>query len=179
ITTAVGFATFAAFIGAIASCVVLVLYWIKRKKYINGNIANQTKHYDLSRKDLIVELFSYAGPFVLVGIAIPLYQNIDSFTFNRAMVAIGQGHISDIALSTINLYGHKLVIIPVTVATGLSLAIIPVLTQSFTDNNRQLLFTQINQAFQITLLLVVPAIVGLTTLAYEAYGALYGMEDIK
>src|SRR5699024_8329105 len=106
-------------------------------------------------------------------------QNIDSFTFNRAMVAIGQGHISDIALSTINLYGHKLVIIPVTVATGLSLAIIPVLTQSFTENNRQLLFTQINQAFQITLLLVVPAIVGLTTLAYEAYGALYGMEDIK
>src|SRR5699024_2264931 len=50
ITTAVGFATFAAFIGAIASCIVLVLYWIKRKKYINGNIANQTKHYDLSRK---------------------------------------------------------------------------------------------------------------------------------
>lgn len=179
ITTAVGFATFAAFIGALASCVVLIFYWFKKRKEINEKISTQTRHYNLTTKQLIFELFSYAGPFVLVGIAIPLYQNVDSFTFNRAMVAIGQGDMSAIALSTINLYGHKLVIIPVTIATGLSLAILPVLTQSFTENNRKLLFTQINQALQITLLLVVPAVVGLTTLAYEAYGSLYGMEDLS
>lgn len=179
ITTAVGFATFAAFIGALASCVVLILYWLRRKRSINQKIATQTRHYNLTNKQLIFELFSYAGPFVLVGIAIPLYQNVDSFTFNRAMVAIGQGDMTAVALSTINLYGHKLVIIPVTVATGLSLAILPVLTQSFTENNRQLLFKQINQALQITLLLVVPAVVGLTTLANEAYGSLYGMDNLQ
>lgn len=179
ITTAVGFATFAAFVGALASCVVLVFYWLKKKKVINEKISTQTTHYELSTRQLIFELFSYAGPFVLVGIAIPLYQNVDSFTFNRAMVAIGQGELSAVALSTINLYGHKLVIIPVTIATGLSLAIIPVITQSFTRGDRQALFTQINQALQITLLLVVPAVVGLTTLAYEAYGSLYGMDDLS
>lgn len=179
ITTAVGFATFAAFIGALASCVILILYWFKRKRSINEKIATQTRHYNLTTKQLIFELFSYAGPFVLVGIAIPLYQNVDSFTFNRAMVAIGQGDLSAVALSTINLYGHKLVIIPVTIATGLSLAILPVLTQSFTENNRKLLFTQINQSLQITLLLVVPAVVGLATLSYEAYGSLYGMDDLN
>src|SRR5699024_205025 len=63
-------------------------------------------------------------------------------------------------------------------ATGLSLAILPVLTQSFTKNDRKLLFTQINQSLQITLLLVIPAVVGLTTLAYEAYGSLYGMQNL-
>ena len=34
-----------------------------------------------------------------------------------------------------NFYGHKLVIIPVTLATGLSLAILPEMTKSFTQKN--------------------------------------------
>src|SRR5690625_1167590 len=84
---------------------------------------NHQQHtYELSNKKLIFELFSSAGPFVIVGIAIPLYQLVDQFTFNRAMVAIGEGKIAELALAAINLYGHKLVIIPVTIATGLSIA---------------------------------------------------------
>src|SRR5699024_4628874 len=41
IATAVGFATFAAFVGALGSCVVLALYWQKRKSHINSLIAHQ------------------------------------------------------------------------------------------------------------------------------------------
>src|SRR5699024_11531816 len=78
-----------------------------------------------------------------------------------------------------NFNAHKLIIIPVTLATGLSLTIVPALTSSFTKNDRETLFKQINQALQIVLLLVIPAVVGLSSLAYEAYGSLYGMEDIQ
>lgn len=177
IATAVGYATFAAFIGAIASLLILIIYWQKRKHHIHKQVAQQKTTYDISTKEMIVELFRYAGPFVLVGIAIPLYQNIDSFTFNKAMTSIGQKELSDTAFAAINLYGHKLIIIPVTIATGLSLAIIPELTKAFTQNNRQLLFKQINQSLQIVLLLVIPAVVGLGSLAYVAYGSLYGLNE--
>src|SRR5690625_5715650 len=85
-------------------------------------------------KDLIIELFSYAGPFILVSIAISLYQNVDTFTFNKAMASIGQGDISEAAFAAINLYGHKLVIITVYLARGFSMTYIPVLTQSFSSN---------------------------------------------
>lgn len=176
-STAVGYATFAAFIGALASFVVLITYWQKRKHHIHKQIEQQKKSYDISTKEMIIELFRYAGPFVLVGIAIPLYQNVDSFTFNKAMVSIGQGDLSDTAFSAINLYGHKLIIIPVTIATGLSLAIIPELTKAFTQNNRKVLFKQINQSLQIVLVLVIPAVVGLASLSYVAYGSLYGMNE--
>jgi O-antigen/teichoic acid export membrane protein len=179
IPTAVGFATFAAFIGALASCVVLAVYWKKRKLFIRRQIEQQQQStHNLSKKDLILELFRYAGPFVLVGIAIPLYQGVDQFTFNRAMDAIGQGGIAEFSLASILMYGHKLVIIPVTIATGLSLAIIPQLTESFMTNDRKLLFKQINQALQIVLTLVIPAVVGLMILSTEAYGSLFGMEKI-
>ncbi len=133
----------------------------------------------LHLRELIYELFSYAGPFILVGMAIPLYQNVDQFTFNKAMASIGQGNISEAAFAAINLYGHKLVIIPVTLSTGISMTIIPVLTQSFTNQDFPNLKKQINQTLQIVFVLVVPAVVGLSVLSYEAYGSLYGLADIE
>lgn len=175
--TAVGFATFAAFIGAFASAIVLFLYWRKRKKNIQKQIQQQSFTYDISIKELFPELFRYAGPFILVGIAIPLYHLVDQFTMERALTAIGQKELFDTAYAAINFNGHKLVIIPVTIATGMSLAIIPALTKTFTQENYPLLYQQINQALQIVLVLVVPAVVGLSTLSDEAYGALFGGMD--
>ncbi len=179
IATAVGFATFASFIGALASIVVLLRYWIKRKDFIMTNVNDQVVKEDIPIRELIYELFSYAGPFILVGMAIPLYQNVDQFTFNKAMASIGQGNISEAAFAAINLYGHKLVIIPVTLSTGISMTIIPVLTQSFTNQDFPNLKKQINQTLQIVFVLVVPAVVGLSVLSYEAYGSLYGLADIE
>ncbi|MEN2769196.1 putative polysaccharide biosynthesis protein [Ornithinibacillus xuwenensis] len=176
-SVAVGYATFAAFIGAIASYVVLLRFWKKRKPYLDRNIAQQKTAFDIPRKELMAELFRYAGPFVIVAIAIPMFQLVDNFTFNRAMVAIGQGDLSETLLAVINVYGHKLVIIPVTLASGLSLAIMPVITSSFTKGQNQQLFQQINQAMQIIMVLVIPASIGLSMLSNEAYGTLYGGID--
>src|SRR5699024_9129056 len=73
IATAVGFATFAAFVGAIASLAVLMTYWIKRKDYTMTKVDAQIVKEEIPIKDLILELFSYAGPFILVSVAIPLF----------------------------------------------------------------------------------------------------------
>ena len=180
IPLAVSFATFAAFIGALASCFVLFIAWRKRDELISfEQIKAPRKLPYLSTKELFKELLSYAGPFVLVGITIPLYQLVDSFTFNRAMILSGNGEIAELSLSAITFYGHKLIIIPVTLATGLSLTIVPALTESFTKQNRQKLIQEIHQSLQIVLFFVIPAVVGLMTLSYEAYGALYGMENLS
>ncbi|GAB3792183.1 putative polysaccharide biosynthesis protein [Virgibacillus kimchii] len=179
VTAAVGFSTFAAFLGALASCAVLYIYWRKRKAHINRQRQQQVQTHDIPTRDLFKELFRYAGPFVLVGLAIPLYQLTDQFTFERAMVAIGQEEIWAEAFATINFYGHKLVIIPITLATGLSIAAMPALTKSFFENDKELVTKQINQAFQVILVLIIPAVVGLSLLSHEAYGALYGMQNIE
>lgn len=179
IVTAVGFATFAAFIGGLASCVVLWFYWKNRKGSIIKRVDQQSFTHDISRSEMLMEIFSYAGPFIIVGLATSLYQLVDQFTFERAMVAIGEGSTWTIPYAAISFYGHKLVIIPVTVATGLSLAILPALTKSFTRNNRSLVINQINQALQIVLILVIPAVGGLVMLSDVAYGSLYGLNNIN
>lgn len=180
IPLAVSFATFAAFIGALAASFVLFIAWRKRNKIIKvEKVKRKINIPYLTTKQLFFELFSYAGPFVLVGTTIPLYQLVDSFTFNRAMILSGHGEIAELSLSAITFYGHKLIIIPVTLATGLSLTIVPALTESFTKQNRTKLINEVNQSLQIVLFFVIPAVVGLMALSYEAYGALYGMENIS
>src|SRR5699024_3767837 len=69
VVAAVGFATFSALIGAIASSVVLFIYWQKRKDNIRKKITEQRVSQHVSLKHLFQELFRYAGPFVLVGLA--------------------------------------------------------------------------------------------------------------
>lgn len=178
IVTAVGFSTFAAFIGALASCFVLWIYFQKRKTYIRRQLESQTYSHDISVKDLFFELFRYAGPFVVVGLAIPIYQLVDQFTFERAMVASGRGDEWVVAYAAVNVYGHKIVVIPMTIATGLSLSMIPAVTDAFTKKNMEQVTNQINQALQIVLVLVIPAAVGIAMLSSEAYGSLYGMKNI-
>ncbi|RLL47713.1 polysaccharide biosynthesis protein [Oceanobacillus piezotolerans] len=176
--TAVGFATFGAFVGALGSWVVLLLYWTKRKPYLDAQLQKQRTSNHIPTKRLFKELLGYSGPFIIVGLATSLYQLVDQFTFARAMNAGGHSGW-EVALGAINTYAHKLVIIPGTIATGLSLAILPALTKTFSQKNTPLLHQQINQSLQIVLVLVIPASIGLTMLSHEAYGALYGMENIE
>ncbi|TFB25099.1 polysaccharide biosynthesis protein [Filobacillus milosensis] len=173
---AVGLAAFAAFIGAIASSMVLVAIYRKRKPMLEAQNNSGKTTEPLPKRDMYQELLSYAGPFVLVGIATPMYQIIDQFTFNRAMSSIGLADVSELYISIITLYGHKLVIIPVTLAIGLAMAVLPAITKSFTENKKEEYTAYINQGFLIIILLVLPAAVGLSLLSTEAYGALYTMD---
>ncbi|WP_035722933.1 putative polysaccharide biosynthesis protein [Gracilibacillus boraciitolerans] len=178
ISTAIGFAAFSAFVGGIASWVVLAFYWKKRKKYIDAAIASQKYKKKIPISILVKELLRYAGPFVLIGIAIPLYQMIDQFTFIHAMSEIGKRDVADIVYSVFTVQGHKLVIIPVTIATGLSLALIPEITAAYNAKDMQKLKKQINQALQIIMFFVLPAIFGLIILADSIYGSLFNLDNL-
>ncbi|SNZ18146.1 polysaccharide transporter, PST family [Terribacillus aidingensis] len=177
---AVGYATFAAFIGALASCVVLYVYWRARKPHLKLRMKQQkVQPAQVTDKTIIKELLSYAGPFVVTGIATTLYQFIDQFTMVRALTAIGQdGKVAKALYGIINLYGHKIITIPMTLSIGLSLAAVPALTRAFFSNDRKLYLKQINQSLQIVLFLIFPASVGIALLGNEAYTAFYGTTDV-
>src|SRR5699024_3806298 len=157
-----------AFVGAVASGVVLYYFWRKLRLTESVVAKHHIQPLYISNKELLFEILSYAGPFILVGIAIPLYQQVDSFTFYKAMSIGGHGELAEISMGAINFNGHKLISIPITIATGMSLTIIPALTSSYTTKNFVKLDREINQALQIIFLLVVPAVFGLSILANEA-----------
>ena len=175
---AVGMATFAAFVGALGSLFVLLYFWKIRKPYLDAELKKQRVMKRSTRKELYRELFQYAGPFVLVGIATTLYQLVDQFTIIRAMSNIGLAEISELVNAVTISTGHRLVIIPVMIATGLSLALLPIITKSFTEKKRSVYIHQINLSLQTVMLIIIPAAVGLSILGNEAYASFYGVEDV-
>lgn len=173
LVSAVSVAVFAAFIGGLGSLAVLFWYWYKRKPYLNELLDKDKGTINISLKDMYKEILLYSVPFVLVGIANPLFQFIDVLTFNRAMASIGLTKLAEDALSILNYQTHKLVIIPVSLATAFSLTLVPAITKTFIENDRTGLNKQLNQTFQVLLYLTLPAALGLSLLAEPIYTLFY------
>ena len=178
LVAAVSVATFAAFIGAIGSLVVLGWYWYKRKPYLDELLKEDKRTLDISLKEIYKEILLYAAPFVFVGIANPLFQFIDQITFERAMTAIGEGAQATAAFAILNFQTHKLVIIPVSLATAFSLTLVPSITKAFVENDRKSLNHQLDQTFQVLMYLTVPAAVGLSILAEPAFTVFYENKEL-
>ncbi|WP_078555559.1 putative polysaccharide biosynthesis protein [Bacillus alkalicellulosilyticus] len=177
---AVGFATFGAFVGALGGLAVLGYYWFKRRHFLNEQLAESTVNHNIPLKSMYKELISYAIPLSFVGLAIPLFQLIDMFTVVNGLIARGfSKEEADVAFAVIAQTAHKLILIPVALATAFSITLVPTITKSFISGNKEQLQTQITQTYQIILFLTLPAAVGLSVLAYPAFGALYGLSEVE
>lgn len=174
---AVGFATMGAFVGALAGLAVLIWYWKKRKPHLDKMVNEQTvTPTRISTVSIFKELLTYSLPYVFVSLAIPLYQYVDQFTFNRAMVAAGQKEIAESMNGIVQSYVPKLVMIPVSLATAFGLTLVPTITRSFVNKDYNVLQKQIDQTYQTIMFLVLPASVGLIALAGPAYTFFFGTD---
>ncbi|TMU85974.1 polysaccharide biosynthesis protein [Bacillus sp. BHET2] len=173
VTTAISVATFAAFVGGLASLGALIWYWYKRKPHLDELLEEDRGNEEVSLKSMYKEIIAYSIPFIFVGLANPLFQLVDQITFNTAMDDIGNAKVSDHAFAVLNFYTHKLVIIPVSLATAFSMTLIPLITTSYTSGDRKTMRRNIDQTFQILLFLTVPAALGLALLAEPMYTMFY------
>lgn len=175
--TAIQFAVLSAAVGAVGGVLVLFYYWKKKKPEYNELRQNSIQSYDVGLRDMYREILSYALPIVFLGVANPLFQFVDLLTFNRAMDAAGNIPETDL-LGILNLTAHKLVLIPVMLATGFSMALIPLITKYFTLNEHKSLTRTLDQSFQMIIFLTLPAVVGMTLLSDELYHIFYEQSKI-
>lgn len=173
---AVQFAVFAAFIGALAGLWSLYYYWKKYQDEFDYLLSNSPPASSVSLKQIYTEVLAYVLPFVLVGTINPIYQFVDMITFNGAMKSIGLSSVSDLYLTKLNFLTHKIVMIPVMVATGFSMALISIITKDYTSNNQKGITRSLDQTYQIMLFLTIPMVIGLMVLSSEVYQFLYAYD---
>ncbi|OMP67415.1 putative polysaccharide biosynthesis protein [Domibacillus epiphyticus] len=178
VVMAISVATFAAFIGAIFGLLVLFWYFFKRKKHLDELLKKNKGQADVSLTGMYSEIVLYAIPFIFVGIAIPLYQLIDTVTFNRAMAEIGLASQADAAFGILNFSTQKLVIIPVSLATAFAMTLVPLVTKSFVSGDHGVVKRQLNQTFEVLLYLTIPAAVGIALLAEPLYTVFYEHSEL-
>ncbi len=172
-TTALNLSVFAAFIGAVVGLIVLYFYWKKLKPSIRNVQAQGIVVEKMPYSAMYKEILRYSVPIVFVGLASTLFQLIDMLTFNRAMISIGLAAVTDDYFTMINFLTHKIVIIPVMLATGFSMAIVPTVTEYYTKGNTNAVRNSIDKIYQVLLFITIPAAIGITLLATELYHVLY------
>ncbi len=175
--TAIQFAVLSAAVGALGGIVTLAYFWKKKKPEYNRLLANSVESYDVKLRDMYKEIAIYAVPVIFLGIANPLFQFVDLMTFNRAMSSGGNFSEIDL-LGILNLTAHKLVMIPVMLATGFSMALIPLITKHFTRNEHLQVSRTLDQSIQVLLFLTLPAVIGMTMLSDELYHVFYEVSDV-
>lgn len=178
LVTAVSVATFAAAIGAIGGLLVLLWYWKKQKPYLQDLLSRDKGTMDISLPQIYKEIFVSSIPFIFVGIAMSLFQLADILTFSRAMVAAGLGDIADKAFGILNFNAQKLVVIPMTLATAFSMALLPSVTKAYVSRDNKEFRHHLDQAFQILLFVTIPAVVGMSILASPIYTAFYSYSPL-
>lgn len=158
-------ATAGAFAGAIGG--FLIVLWYDRRDRKEAVILDK---HQVSRQPepilpLAKQILRYAIPISLATLVLPLIGLIDSFTVPRLLMSLGLDESLTNTLFGVYSRGEPFVNVISTFSTSLTLALIPAISAHVAKNELQAVKRKISQAWLMTLVIGLPASVGLAILA--------------
>lgn len=177
ITTAVGVATFGATAGAIFAYLYILFKINKNRKVLKRDEPITAPEKAITNKKIFKQIVLYSLPFVIIEFVRSIYNNVDTFTVVKGLVALGYS-VSDAEniLSIITTWGAKLNIIILSISFGLTTSIIPNIVSSATLKNYKDVSLKINQALKIILYTTLPMTLGIYFLSSSVWTLFYGYD---
>ncbi len=166
--------TTAAFIGMIASSVVLILALMKQGDIANITNPGPSKH-QINAVNLLTQTLTQAIPFIVIGSAIQIFKLIDQTTFPHVMRMVANYTDAQLAIffSYFSANTDKLTMVLIGVATTLGGVGIPVITSSYVKGDKKETAHVISYNLQLFAVFMLPAVVGMSILAREIYTIFY------
>lgn len=170
-------ATFGAVTGSLAALLVLIAYYSWWKYKTRYRAKNQKT--PLSVLFIIKRVALLAIPISLGGLVMPLMQTIDAAMVPLRLQVAGYdvssataifGQFSGMAATLINL--------PTIVTISLAASLVPAISDALAKANKQLIVARLNEAIRLTIIICLPAAVGLFLLAEEIAVLLYGIPEV-
>lgn len=158
-------AVFGAVTGSFASLLILLYFWIglkKRESYVEGGLPIG-RHKQESAQELITNLLKIAIPMAAGALVLPLMQMVDTFSVKNLLDFAGfedSKHWTGVLGR-----GQPLVQFAAFVATPLSLAILPAISEANALRQRQTIQHYSELVLRLTLYIGLPAAVGLAVIA--------------
>ncbi len=176
LTLAVGVAVSGAFFGGLVAYFYLK-HKIKENEEILG-IKEYKKKDDVSNKDIIKKVISYAIPFIIIAIATSIYNFTDMVLILRGLSMIGFETVqAEFIQSAITTWSTKICMIISAFSMGMSVSLIPNIVSSFVKKDWKDVNSKINKAYQMILIISVPCAVGLCILARPVWRIFYGPSE--
>lgn len=167
--------TFAAFIGMIASVLVLVVFLWREGKW-QAIFAANTNDVTVDTQALILETIKEAIPFIITGAAIQLFQIVDQMSFINTMTSFTSYSNKDLQIlyAFLSSNPNKITMILVSIATAIAGAGIPLLTENFVNKDKKAAAQLVVNNLQMLWMVLFPALVGAIILAEPIYTLFYG-----
>ena len=173
ITFAVGVSVLGAFFGGLVAY-SYIRYSVSKNKSLLG-LDKEYKKDDLSNKDILKKILSYAVPFIIINIVSSLYNFVDMTLLLRTMNYLKLS-ASDVEFvtSAVATWAPKINMIVTSLAMGMSTSFIPTMVGAYTLKKWDEVNNKFNQAIQILLVVSIPMTIGLSMLSKQVWAAFYG-----
>ncbi|MEG2709002.1 MAG: polysaccharide biosynthesis C-terminal domain-containing protein, partial [Vagococcus sp.] len=167
--------TFAAFIGMLGAYGALIWFYMKQKPEMDRLIAGSSNQIEVSENRLVKEMIKEAIPFIIVGSAITIFKLVDQYTFEPIMASFTNFSKDQLSalFSIFSANPDKLVMIIISLATGMAMTSLPLVTEAFTKKDEAGLAKLISDNIQLLFLIMMPATFGMVTLAQPMYVFFY------
>lgn len=169
----IGIAVFSAFVAGL--CAISYIFVVMRKHKEELGFTKEYKKDNVTNKEIIKKIFAYAIPFIIIDIAVSIYNFIDMVlimhTLNYLNLDATTIEFSATAIST---WSAKIGMIVNSVAMGMSVSLIPTIVSAYTLKKWNEVNDKLNQALQLILISSVPMVVGISLLSKPIWSIFYG-----
>lgn len=170
--------TFAAFIGAIFSMLVLMWGWVKYRHILSRPVLHFVKHEKARTLSLLLNILKESWPFIIIGSAITLFQAVDQYSFFSIMNHFFSVSKSDL-LEKFSLFSanpNKLIMIIVPFSTSIAATALPMLSGSKAALTYETIQDQLKQVLKLFSLIMLPSVLGMYAIAEPLYKMFYPIE---
>lgn len=171
---AAGGASFGGSMGAIIGAITIIFIYLKRKSSIHDEIASTVITTEYTVKKIVKDLLVIAVPITIGSAIAPIMNTIDAALVFRRLQDIGYS-----AKTANDLYGQltgmaqTLVNLPQVFSIAISMSLVPAISTASTRKARGELGELISSGIRMTLLIGLPAALGMFVLAKPIIALLY------
>ena len=178
LASAVGIAVFGATLGALTAYIYLVVKRISnRSKFVNTKPKIMVP---VSDKAILRKIFYYAFPLIMIDLSKSVYNFIDTFTVVNGLVDYAKYTVTEaeVVVSMLSTWATKFTMIITSVATGIVVSLIPNLTQSIVNKDREDINNKVNQSIGLCLFFTIPMTFGICFLSKPIWSLFYGSSEV-
>ena len=168
----VGFAVFGATIGGMAA--LIYIYYTINKNKKNLSLDSSQPKDKVTNKEIRNKIIKYAIPLIIVNTAVSIYNITDLVLIMRTLEYLKfDAKAVEYIASSITTWGPKINMIIGSLATGMSVSLIPAISSAFALKKWPEVNSKLNKAMQIILVVSIPMTVGISLLSRPIWTVFY------
>ena len=166
--------------GVLTGLLIMLLAWFLNRKLIRKRIRNDRTGSEENYREVFKVILLMCTPIILATCVYNMTSVVDQMIFTNVMTGKGFG-AEDIA-SLYGLFGYRvrpIINIPIALASATSTALIPAVASSVAGGSRKDTVNKIDECVKLTMLIAIPAAVGIAILSYPVIYILYPGGNVK